>query len=118
MLIRSIVTVGTMVASTPSFASSVNCEGGYQEREKTLEKAPMTLLSSTPNNSVYVVRHRGYDYRVDWDRNLTTFYVNIGQAGSRILFTTARVPTENHPESFTSLNLPSGSRLSVNCEMK
>lgn len=104
--------------STTGFAGGLTCEGWYQEQGKSLEKAQMILQSDTPNNSVYSVDYRGYTYRVDWNRNLTTFYVTIEQAGARILFTTARVPTENHPENFTDLNLPGGPRLSVNCEMK
>jgi hypothetical protein len=118
MLRKITTTFLLMFVSTSSFASTVMCEGWYQEQGKALEKASMALQSSTANNSVFTVSYRGYDYRVDWDRNLTTFYVTIEQAGARILFTTARIPTDNHPENFTDLNLPGGPRLSVNCEVK
>jgi len=98
-------------------ASEIFCEGWYQEAGQSLEKARMKIESETAGNTVFRVNNHGYDFKVDWNRELTTFYVCIEKNGSRILATTARVPTDNHPENFTDLNIPNGPRLSVNCEM-
>lgn len=106
------------LVSSRCFASDVVCEAWFQESGKALERNTMTLTSSSEKNTVYTASYRGYTYRVDWDHNLSTFYVLIEQSGSRILYTTARVPTDNHPENFTDLNLPGGPRLSVSCELK
>lgn len=80
-------------------------------------KDQLSIQSETANNLVFAGNSQGYDFKVDWNRSLSTFYVSIENAGKRILFTTARVPTENHPENFTDLNIPNGPKLSVNCEM-
>jgi hypothetical protein len=99
--------------------AQVVCEGWYQQDAKEkLERVQMPLVEATEKHLVFSLENRGYQYRVDWDRQLTTFYVTIGHEGKRILFTTARVPTPEHPENFTDLNLPDGPRLSVNCEQK
>lgn len=101
-----------------SHASELFCEGWYQETGESLEKSPMVVDSITNNNMIFKVSSHGYDFRVDWNKELTTFYVFIEFFGKRILVTTARVPTDNHPENFTDLNIPNGPRLSVNCEIR
>ncbi len=99
-------------------AGTLTCEGWYQEKDKDIEKAPMALASQTENDKIYSATYKDYVYQVDWNQKLTTFYTTIEKDKKRILFTTARVPTDNHPEAFTDLNLPDGPRLSVNCEVK
>jgi hypothetical protein len=109
-----VVATGSLQAS----ASQISCEGWFQEPGHELERVKMAASQASENNTRYSLDYRGYAFRVDWDRQLTTFYVSIESAGKRILVTTARVPTDNHPENFTDLNLPNGPRLAVNCEMK
>lgn len=106
------------LATAAVAAPTLRCEGWYQEPGGELEKAPMLLETQTENHSIFVATYRDYRYRVDWNKELTTFYTTVESAGKRILFTTGRVPTENHPECFTDLHLPNGPRLSVNCEEK
>jgi hypothetical protein len=50
----------------------------------------------------------GYNYAVNWDVNLDAIYTTITHEGKSILFTTARVPTYPHNDSFTDMNLPNG----------
>ncbi len=107
-----------LVFQSFAFAADTKCEGWYQENGAALEKAPMVVTSSNEKNVLYTVTYKGFSYDVNWDKGLTSFYVSISQNGNRILVTTARVPTDNHPENFTDLHLPNGPRLSVNCEMK
>lgn len=115
---NSLLTIVILLTSPAAFASNVFCEAWYQEPNQPLTKEPMVIDSETANNIVFKTNSRGYDFKVDWNKPLTTFYVSIENAGKRILMTTARVPTENHPENFTDLHLPGGPRLSVNCEMR
>jgi hypothetical protein len=99
-------------------AARLSCEGWYQLSGGTLEKTPMPVTSETENNIVFSGTFRNYAYQVDWNKNLTSLNTSIESDGNRILITTGRVPTDNHPECFTDLNLPGGPRLSVNCEVK
>ena len=101
-----------------SFASELKCESWYQENGQALQKFPMSLVGNTADNMIFESKALDYNFKVDWNKGLTTFYIFIESAGKRILFTTARVPTEDHPENFTDLNIPAGPRLTVNCEMK
>lgn len=104
--------------SISSFAQNVICEGWYQESGSELKKIPLNIASATDKNVIYSARYSDYSYNVNWDKDLTTFYIKIERSGNYLLGTTARVPTQNHPENFTDLHLPNGPRLSVNCEMK
>lgn len=103
------------------YASTIFCESWFNKvggTTSTLERVKMKVVSETTKNIVYEKSLHGFDFRVDWDVDLTTFYISIFSNGKYILGTTARVPTPNHPENFTDLNLPNGPRLAVNCEMK
>jgi hypothetical protein len=112
------IAIFSLLTSAPLLASALVCEGWYQASGGALEKAPMPIVEQTESNTVFKVEHRGYTYRVDWHKSLTTLYTTIQTSGKKVLFTTGRIPTENHPECFTDLNLPDGLRLSVNCEVK
>ncbi len=114
-LILLVICSYTIVAVS---APTLTCEGWYQPSGGQLEIVTMPVSSQTENNTVFIANYNGYAYQVDWDKNLTTFYTTIESDGKRILFTTGRVPTENHPECFTDLSLPNGPRLSVNCAVK
>lgn len=98
-------------------AADLFCEAWYQDVGQALQKQRLEIQSETVNNLVFAGSFHGYDFKVDWNRELSTFYTFIESAGKRILFTTARVPTEDHPESFTDLEIPSGPRLSISCEL-
>jgi len=110
--------IAIIMFAGPVFAKQLICKGWYQDSGINLEEFQLPLTKQTDNNTVFSANYKGYDYRVDWDKNLTSFYVSIESGGKRLLFTTARTPTENHPENFTDLNLPNGPRLAVNCEVK
>jgi hypothetical protein len=107
----------TCLLAAQAQASDLFCEAWFQDPGQVLQKQRLTVQSETANNTLFSGRFHDYDFTVDWNRELTTFYVFIENSGKRILSTTARVPTANHPENFTDLNLPMGPRLSVNCEM-
>jgi hypothetical protein len=77
----------------------------------------MPVISLTANSKTYAAEYKGYVYRAHWHFQLTSFNISFETKGTRILTTTARVPSENHPENFTDLNLPGGPRLSITCEL-
>lgn len=106
-----------LIFSLPAFSAETKCEAWFQNPGQALEKIPMAVSSRSEKNIIYTLSFKGYDYKVDWDIRLTTFYVSITFAGKLILITTARVPTADHPENFTDLNLPTGPRLAVGCEL-
>lgn len=108
----------SLISSSYALPFTLKCEGWYQETGGTLIRAPLAIETSDAQNTVMSGTHRDYTYKADWNKNLSTFYIQIHSAGKRLLFTTARVPTFDHPENFTDLNLPDGTRLSVNCEFK
>ncbi len=78
----------------------------------------MDLASVTNQEKTFTTVFKGYEFEVKWHFELTTLYTFIKKDRRNILFTTARIPTENHPEAFTDLNIPNGPRLSVNCEVR
>lgn len=93
------------------------CEAWYQEIGTSLEKQTMDIASVTNEEKKFNTSFKGFDFEVKWHYELTTLYTFIEKDGKNVLFTTARIPTENHPEAFTDLNIPNGPRLSVNCEI-
>jgi hypothetical protein len=100
------------------FASDIGCYGWYQVAGGNVETVSMPVVSRSANGITYSATYKGYTYTADWDFQLTSFNVSFETSSSRILSTTARVPTDNHRENFTDLNLPSGPRLSITCELK
>lgn len=78
----------------------------------------MVKIEQTNLNWKQSTELNGYKYDINWDVNLDALYTTITQNGKSILFTTARVPTYPHNDSFTDLNLPNGPRLSVSCNFK
>lgn len=115
---KTMVSIFLFLASFRLFASGVICEGWYQQSGESLNKINLAVISSNNDNVVYSGNSNGYSYHVDWNKSLTTFYIRIKKGEKYILGTTARVPTDDHPENFTDLHIPGGPRLSVNCEMK
>lgn len=101
-----------------SFAMNVGCVGWYQINGGDIETIPMPVTESSAKNQTYSATHKGYVYTANWDFDLSSFNISFESNGGRILTTTARVPTINHPENFTDLNLPGGPRLSITCEIK
>lgn len=115
---KHIVAAAFSLFSIQVNAADLFCEAWYQDVDQALQKQRLVIQSETVNNRVFAGSSHGYDFKVDWNRKLSTLYTFIESAGKRILFTTARVPTEDHPESFTDLEVPNGPRLSVNCELQ
>lgn len=115
---KSIFTFILLSISLNAFAGELFCEAWYQEKGQSLQRQAMTVVSLTSNEKKYATTFNGYDFEVNWNYELTTLYTFIMAKGERILSTTARIPTANHPEAFTDLNLPMGPRLSVNCEVR
>lgn len=101
-----------------SSAATISCYGWYQINGGDIETIPMSVTGKTANSETFSATYKGYVYTADWNFELTSFYISFETNGKRILTTTARVPTDNHPENFTDLNLPDGPRLSITCESK
>jgi len=104
--------------SLQASALEMVCEGWYQNPGEQLQKSVMAKVEQTNLNWKQSTELNGYKYDVNWDVNLDAIYTTITQNGKSILFTTARVPTYPHNDSFTDLNLPNGPRLSVSCNFK
>lgn len=111
------ITLLLIILSSSCLAGELFCEAWYQEQDMPLEKQLMNVLSANRDEKVFVAPFKGYDFEVKWHYELTTLYTFIKKDSKNILATTARVPTDNHPEAFTDLHLPDGPRLSVNCEV-
>ena len=106
------------LSSVQALALELICEGWHQNPADQLERVVMTKGEQTNLNWKQSTEVAGFRYAVDWDVNLDTIYVTIGQGEKRLLFATARVPTFPHNDSFTDLNLPGGPRLAVSCSFK
>ena len=104
------------VFASPLLADNIVCEAWVQKAGEKLQTKEMKITKNTGTSVVLSTKFEGYDFAVDWDKDLTTLYTTIAKDNQRILFTTGRVFTKNHPECFTDLNLPGGLRLAVNCE--
>ena len=107
-----------LVVSSKANASNIVCEAWFHSPGSEILKQKMDTSDANLPNVFYHAKLQNADYRVQWSKELTTFYVTLEMDGVTVLTTTARVPSENHPENFTDLNLPRGNRYSVNCEMK
>ena len=118
MLNKLLLSLLILSLSIQASALEMICEGWYQKPGEQLQKAVMTQIEKTQTNWKQSVELMGYQYSVDWDVNMDVIYTTITQNGNSILFTTARVPTYPHNDSFTDLNLPNGPRLSVSCNFK
>lgn len=101
-----------------SHALELFCEGWFQNQGETIQKSTMNKVEQTNLNWKQSTKLNGYKYDVNWDINLDVIYATIAKDEKTILFTTARVPTFSHNDSFTDLNLPDGTRLSVSCSFK
>jgi hypothetical protein len=95
--------------------SNLACEAWHQLKDDELQKQNLKLQSRDVNNTVLTTSFKGYTFRVDWDKNLTTLYMNVKKNGESILFSTSRVPTEDHNDSFLDGILTDGSRIAISC---
>ncbi len=114
---KKLIIIFIATLSFNAFAEELVCEAWYQEKGNVLQKQSMQLVLSTERERKFSTLFQGFEFEVNWNYELTTLYTFIKMDGKNILFTTARIPTTNHPEVFTDLNIPSGPRLSVNCEV-
>lgn len=109
------VLIGIFLSSSCWASLNLKCEGWLQNSGEELQRAPMTIVEQTNLNWKQSVKIEEYTYKVNWDVNLDSFYVEIYKSDQRVVFTTARVPTYNHNDSFTDIHLPNGPRLAVSC---
>ena len=115
---KSFVSLLFVLLSFNVSVMDIYCEAWSQQNGGSLNKSLMNVESSTADNIVYSATHEGFEFKVDWNFELTSLYTTVRKNGNTVLFTTARVPSENHRDSFTDLKLPNGLRLSVNCEIQ
>ncbi len=106
------------LASLNCFAGELVCEAWFQESGTAIERQLLDVTSITNEQIIFTTSFKGFEFEVKWHFELTTLYTLIKKDRKNVLFTTARVPTENHPEAFTDLNIPNGPRLSLNCEVR
>lgn len=100
------------------FAMDIFCEGWHQLPGRSLEKSRMTVINSSNDGITFETSLHEYKYQVTWNFSLTSLYSTVKKNDIQLLFTTARVPTENHSDSFTDFKLLDGTRLSINCEIE
>ncbi len=117
-MVKFFIVSSFLTFSLQASALEMVCEAWSQNPGEQLEKAVMAKGEQTHLNWKQATVLNGYKYEVNWDVNLDTIYTTITQNEKSILFTTARVPTYPHNDSFTDLNLPNGPRLSVSCNFK
>lgn len=117
-MIKIILSLLLLAVNLQAFALEMVCEGWHQNPGAQIQKSIMVMIEQTNLNWKQSTELSGYKYEVNWDINLDTIYTNIIHNGTRLLFTTARVPTYPHNDSFTDLILPNGPRLSVSCNFK
>ena len=105
--------VATAILSSSSYAAEVTCEAWYQEADGKLETGPLPKIEASDRGATYKGNFHGHEYNAIWAKGLTTYYISI----DNVLNVTARVPTDDHPETFAQVKLPKGPMLAVNCSM-
>jgi hypothetical protein len=110
--------VGSILLPLTSYGLELKCEGWYQPANGSLQQVSMKEVLQSAQNWKQELELEGYRYSVDWDVLLDAFYVRISRGGKDLLFTTARVPTFSHNDSFTDLHLSDGTRLSISCSFR
>lgn len=96
-----------------SHAGEVTCEAWFQKDNGKLETSPLPKIESSDRGATYRGKFHDHEYNVQYAKGLTTYYISI----DRILNVTARVPTDDHPETFAQVYLTDQTMLAVNCSM-
>lgn len=113
---------GAFASEGTAFGTELKCRGWFQGKGQ-FKHVPMVLAKATDQLKSFKLSLEGYEYIANWDIALDTVYVTISQGGHAVLFTTARVPTAKHNDTFSSAYLPgqtgsrenNGVRVSVSC---
>ena len=118
MLKKIIFILGVLSMGLPALAADLRCEGWLQKPQEKLRMMQMITTEKSTQHWKQSLDADGYQFTVDWDVNLDCIYVNVLRGSERLLFVTARVPTPNHNDSFSDMNLPNGERIAVSCSFK
>ena len=115
MKTRGIVSFALFWISQVALAAEMNCEGWVVRPGQEFKRAKLATFFRNSQNWKQQVDFEGYHFSVDWDVNLDCFYTRIEKDGKPVFFSTARVPTFNHNDSFSDVTFPDGLRLAVSC---
>jgi len=118
---KNLILIFSFLSISPSSFSyfyKLECEAWHQESGQQLSKAVMITITYDHKERLYKEELNGFSYEVKWDVNLDTFYKTIKKGNQRVLFSTARVPSFEHNDSFTDLTLLDGTRLAISCGFK
>jgi len=82
----------------------------------TPQSAVLALKEKTPDGMTQEIEYAGFRYQVYWHYKLTTLYMTILKDKRKILFTTSRVPSQDHNDSMADVTLPEHLRLYLTCD--
>lgn len=80
-----------------------------------LERVEMSKTKEDASSIILLGTHDKYNFKVDWNFELDTLYTFISVNGVDKFFSTMRVPTENHNDSFGEFRDETGFRLGITC---
>ena len=114
---KKIIFLIGILSVSPSFAwehGPLKCEGLYGIIGR-LDKVAMLKTSEDSSSTIVEGFFEKYKFRVEWNYGLDTLYTSIAVSGDDKFFSTMRVPTENHNDSFGEFRDETGFRLGITC---
>ena len=118
MRILSLVVAGFLISSSSfGYFYELRCDANFQT-EVGKDPETVTMVSVSPGkfgDEKYVADLRNFTYEVIVHRSLDTFYMTIRNGQTKVLFSTARVPSFEHNDSMTDMTFSDGTRRWISC---
>lgn len=117
-IMKYLLLISLLLNSTLAAALTLNCEAWSQKEGQELLKKKMEFKGVQPgsNDDMYRADFEGYQYRLDWSKQLDTLYVSVVFNAKAHIFSTMRVPDlKIHNDTFLDFTNDNGDRVSISC---
>lgn len=101
-------------------AKTLNCEAWSQKSNQELIRKKMAYTGIQPgsNDLMFRAELNGFQYRIDWSKQLDTLYASIVFSEKAHIFGTIRVPDLLiHNDAFLDFTNDAGDRVSLSCNV-
>ncbi len=117
---KALFIIAIFFGSAIASAKTLNCEAWSQKAGQTLVKKKMEFTGVQPgsNDDMYRADFEGYQYRLDWSKQLDTLYASVVFSEKAHIFATMRVPDlQIHNDAFLDFTNENGDRVSISCNV-
>jgi hypothetical protein len=106
------------VVALGNSTNTLDCKANYQPNGPgtDLQSMKLEIIEQSNDETVFKATIEEFQFKVIWQRPLTTLYMTIHEGQNKLAFSTSRIPTHDHNDSMVDIRHREKIRLYLTCD--